>query len=515
MLKFNTNFQFLYFFGALTNKPHAFKFRAWELETTKNFNFFDILVEDILIETRGVNVLRILPLSFEFPEYNWLTDRTRFFFDSLKNQRNLEPFLFYNQNLKLQWSVVLSFMGYVLFKLKQDKILLFVNTILKKKNFNKISFGGFNQNNFNTDLKDALALLQLKKQLGGILSVQNVFTASSNNIPFLVSSLKPFVSNVSSFFLLVNLDLRFEIPKLNLFLRQQYKTKTFKIFTIGVRLLGVLKWNFKNLGLSYSVLLNVLEGRHWFNNLILKNKNISYVFLGQNLSFNMQFSKFYEMLSLFTKLFNVKIFKLFSDINSLNTEVLNTRNNLFFFKQQNCKNIILNKKTLILNMSVFGNYTFFDKKNIFSVQMSPFFSSFFVFKESLKLTLPIATFLEREQHTFDFTGKIKKNSKVLSAPFNVKGVNKQKAVYDILNVLNIFVLLLKPKKNILNIFCSNEQKLNSAPFYLKTKTVYSCFSDFFVFNNFICDLYKQDEFSKNSLILSIASNVFYNFSSNY
>ena len=503
------------FFGALTNKPHAFKFRAWELETIKNFNFFDVLVEDILIETRGSNVLRILPLSFEFPEYNWLTDRTRFFFDSLKNQRILEPFFFYKQSLKMQWSLVLSFVNYTVLKTKQDKLLLCLSKFIKYNGIKSNIFTCAVINNFNTDLKDLLALTSLTQKVGGVLNLQDNFVENTKQIPFLISSLKPFVVNVSSFFLLVNLDLRFEIPKLNLFLRQQYKNKTFKIFTVGVRLLGVSKFNFKNLSLSFSVFLRIVEGRHWFNNLILKNKNMTYVCLGQAVHKHVNCGNFSSTLKTFSNVFNVKMLKFFANVNSLNVAVLNKRLNLLCFKQQRLENFLTNKNSLIFNMSASTFGTFFNKNNILEVQLSPFKEDFCSEGKNLKITLPTAAFLEREQHSYDLLGKMKKNSKILNTPMTEKKTNKYKTAYDFFFVLCAFVSLEKKKQKILDVFFSKEQKLKPFVTFLRKSANFVFFSNSFLFTNFINDLYKQDEFSRNSLILSIAGNVFYNSVSNY
>lgn len=515
MLKVAANTYPIIFFGALTNKPHAFKFRAWELETTKNFNFFDILVEDILIETRGSNILRILPLSFEFPEYNWLTDRSRFFFDSLKNQRVLEPFFFYKQNLKIQWSLVLSFINYTLLKIKQNKMFLFSSKLVKLYIQNDSKFSCAVSHNFNTDLKDSLAFIDLKQKLGGAFDVQNNYVENLKQVPFLVSSLKPFVVNVSSFFLLVNLDLRFEIPKLNLFLRQQQKAKVFKIFTVGVRCLGVSRFNFKNLGLSFSTLLRVVEGRHWFNNLILKNKNATYFCLGQGAHKHLIRGNFSETFNAFANLFNVKVLKFFADVNTLNVAVLNNRVNLVLFKQQRLEHLLLNKTALIFNMSVLNANLSFHKKNILAVQLLSFKENLSTYKENISIILPVATLFEREQHTYDFLGKVKKNSKILEAPATEKKINKQKTVYDVFNVLSALMSLQKKKKKLLDMFFSKEQKLKPFLGFLKKTKVFVFFYKAIIFVNFVCDLYKQDEFSKNSLVLSIAGNVFYNTVSNY
>ncbi len=73
--------------GALTSKPYAFTTRSWELRHTYSVDVLDAVGSHIRIDTRGNEVMRILPQAFEPINEEWISDKTRFAYDGLKYQR--------------------------------------------------------------------------------------------------------------------------------------------------------------------------------------------------------------------------------------------------------------------------------------------------------------------------------------------------------------------------------------------------------------------------------------------
>ena len=76
--------------GALTSKPYAFTARTWELKSTESIDITDGLGSNIIINTKGNEVLRILPRFNESLNEEWITDKARFSYDGLKKQRLLK-----------------------------------------------------------------------------------------------------------------------------------------------------------------------------------------------------------------------------------------------------------------------------------------------------------------------------------------------------------------------------------------------------------------------------------------
>eukprot|EP00798_Chlamydomonas_sp_ICE-L_P030410 gene30410-35415_t len=73
--------------GALTSKPFAFTARSWELKNTESIDVSDALGSNIRINSRGTEVMRILPRLNEAVNEEWLSDKGRFQYDGLRRQR--------------------------------------------------------------------------------------------------------------------------------------------------------------------------------------------------------------------------------------------------------------------------------------------------------------------------------------------------------------------------------------------------------------------------------------------
>ena len=85
--------------GALTSKPAAFNMRAWELQKTESIDVMDALGSAIRVDSRGREVMRILPRVNEAVNEEWISDKTRHIVDGLKTQRLDRPYV--RQNGKL------------------------------------------------------------------------------------------------------------------------------------------------------------------------------------------------------------------------------------------------------------------------------------------------------------------------------------------------------------------------------------------------------------------------------
>nr|7ZM7_A Chain A, NADH-ubiquinone oxidoreductase-like protein [Thermochaetoides thermophila DSM 1495]7ZMB_A Chain A, NADH-ubiquinone oxidoreductase-like protein [Thermochaetoides thermophila DSM 1495]7ZMG_A Chain A, NADH-ubiquinone oxidoreductase-like protein [Thermochaetoides thermophila DSM 1495] len=77
--------------GALTSKPYAFRARPWELKRTESIDVLDGLGSNIRVDSRGLEVMRILPRLNDDVNEEWINDKTRFACDGLKTQRLTMP----------------------------------------------------------------------------------------------------------------------------------------------------------------------------------------------------------------------------------------------------------------------------------------------------------------------------------------------------------------------------------------------------------------------------------------
>ncbi|HEX2148177.1 MAG TPA: NADH-quinone oxidoreductase subunit NuoG, partial [Pseudorhizobium sp.] len=79
--------------GALTSRPFSFTARPWELGKTESIDVMDALGSAIRVDTRGREVMRILPRVNDQVNEEWISDKTRFIWDGLKTQRLDRPYV--------------------------------------------------------------------------------------------------------------------------------------------------------------------------------------------------------------------------------------------------------------------------------------------------------------------------------------------------------------------------------------------------------------------------------------
>ena len=79
--------------GALTSKPYQYNARPWELRKTETIDVMDAVGSNIRVDSRGREVLRVLPRLHEDINEEWIGDKTRYAFDGLKYQRLDKPYV--------------------------------------------------------------------------------------------------------------------------------------------------------------------------------------------------------------------------------------------------------------------------------------------------------------------------------------------------------------------------------------------------------------------------------------
>ncbi|WP_310496216.1 NADH-quinone oxidoreductase subunit NuoG [Sandarakinorhabdus sp.] len=86
--------------GALTSKPYAFQARPWELKKTDSIDVMDALGTNIVIGSRGTQVMRITPRINDDVNEEWLSDKGRFACDGLLERRLDTPYVRVDGKLK-------------------------------------------------------------------------------------------------------------------------------------------------------------------------------------------------------------------------------------------------------------------------------------------------------------------------------------------------------------------------------------------------------------------------------
>ena len=79
--------------GALTSRPYAFEARPWELKKTLGIDVSDAIGANIRIDSRGREVMRVLPRINDDVNEEWISDKARYQVDGLTRRRLDRPYL--------------------------------------------------------------------------------------------------------------------------------------------------------------------------------------------------------------------------------------------------------------------------------------------------------------------------------------------------------------------------------------------------------------------------------------
>jgi NADH-quinone oxidoreductase subunit G len=105
--------------GALTSRPYEFNARPWELTKTESVDVMDAVGSAIRVDTRGREVMRIMPRLNEAVNEEWISDKTRFIWDGLRTQRLDRPYI--RENGKLRAATWGEAFGVIAAKVKAAK----------------------------------------------------------------------------------------------------------------------------------------------------------------------------------------------------------------------------------------------------------------------------------------------------------------------------------------------------------------------------------------------------------
>ena len=240
--------------GALTSKPYAFKARSWELTKTESVDVLDAVGSNIRIDSRGNEVMRILPRLNEDVNEEWISDRTRFSYDGLKYQRLDTPMVKVGSKFqKKSWDEALNIIA--------DK--------LQPANPTKIgAIAG--------DLVDVETMLAAKKLINAFGSKNHDCRQDGSLQDNADRSLYTFNTTIAGidnadFCLIIGSNPRHEASILNARIRKATLNNNMKVALVGEKI--DLTYDYKHLGVSPWILKQIAEGSHPICEQLEKAKN--------------------------------------------------------------------------------------------------------------------------------------------------------------------------------------------------------------------------------------------------
>lgn len=99
--------------GALTSKPFRYSARTWELSRRKSVSPHDSTGANLIVQVKGNEVMRVVPLENEAVNECWIADRDRFSYEALNSdQRLTQPMIKQGGAWKtVDWSTALEYIA--------------------------------------------------------------------------------------------------------------------------------------------------------------------------------------------------------------------------------------------------------------------------------------------------------------------------------------------------------------------------------------------------------------------
>jgi NADH-quinone oxidoreductase subunit G len=250
--------------GALTSKPYAFAARPWELGKTQSIDVMDGVGSAIRVDTRGREVMRILPRINEFVNEEWISDKTRHVVDGLRAQRLDRPYI--RESGKLRAASWTEAFGTIAAKVSRSD----------GKRIGAIA-GDL------AGVEEMFALKDLLSKYGSVnLAVQagDAFDAAAGRASYIFN---PTIAGIdqADALLIVGANPRREAAVLNARIRKRWRSGQLKIGLIGERV--DLTYHYDYLGAGTDSLAELASGKGAFAD-VLKNAKHPIVLVGAGAS---------------------------------------------------------------------------------------------------------------------------------------------------------------------------------------------------------------------------------------
>ena len=249
--------------GALTSKPYVFEARPWELKKTETIDVMDAVGSNIRVDTYGWEVKRVLPRINEEINEEWISDKTRYACDGLKNQRLDTPYKKKrNKFEKISWKEA--------YKNIFDKI--------SSTPSNKIAGVTGDMTNMETlyIIKDFFEKTIKSNNLDS--RVENYYVNSGSRNNYIFNSKISGIED-ADLIILIGTNPRYEATILNSRIRKAYIKNNIEIYSLGE--IGEITYPYKVIDNSTQTLNNIINDKHELSEIINQSKKPMFI-IGQS-----------------------------------------------------------------------------------------------------------------------------------------------------------------------------------------------------------------------------------------
>jgi NADH-quinone oxidoreductase subunit G len=266
--------------GALTSKPMAFKGRSWEFKKTESIDILDAIGSNIRIDSRELEIMRIVPRLNEGVNEEWISDKTRFSYDGLRYQRLDRPYIRVDGKLReASWEEAINMVKEKIQSTSAQAIASLVGDFVDAETIIALK-----------DLMDNLGVKNLDCRIDGS-SITN-----SCRSHYLFNTTIEGIEK-SDLCLFIGSNPRQEATIINARFRKRYLKKGFSAYALGKPDID-FTYPVEDLGSNINSLIEIVEGKHLLSEKLSKAANPMIV-IGSSV---LQREDSYELLKLCQKL---------------------------------------------------------------------------------------------------------------------------------------------------------------------------------------------------------------------
>jgi len=471
--------------GALTSMPYAFKTRPWELRSNETIDLTDSLGSNIYVNFKDSEILRILPKNNNEINESIISDKARFSYDSVKNQRIQK--IFEKSNKKsfnsINWHDFLKKINSLI--ISNNKIEILINDELELKSaelLKKLTF-----------LYDNITV----KTISNINSKNSYTNWNNSKVADIKKSRK--------FCFLISTNVRIESAILNTKIRSKTISELFNVVSLGQKFNS--SFSIDCLNLSLNKFLSIFEANNKTSAFLISSQN-PLICIGDNVE-----KRFLGNFSINDFLKKIAPTKILISIKKASNTV-----GLEYLKIQNLNNKHLNETSTIFAINLEDNI--FLRKLLLKTKSNIFWFNTHgsSIAKNANYIIPLSNEFESEEIFVNLEGRPQKTLKTLSGGNDIRNIK---------SIISTLYPKIKNKNdfNFLEEIIEQPNKFKTIKNILSTKNVFNIeylkrlnYVHKYPLKSILENFYNSNRSTKNSLIMTKCSQLinknFNNFTAN-
>lgn len=469
--------------GALTSKHYSFKARPWELRSNESIDLTDSCGSNIYVNYKETEIVRVIPKGNSNINDSLISDKARFSYDALSNQRLQRIFEFSaNKNSKVQqkdWASLLEQLDSMITN-SEERITFVVDD--------------------NLDLESLVLLKKLEAVFSEKIKIRTLNSGRFYK-NFIVSGLNDKLVDInkkeSKACFIISSNIKIENSIINAKLRKKYLDQPSAFYCFGQNFKSTFAMEFVNLNIN--AIINLFEGKDFYlSRLIVKTANPLFI-VSENLS-----KRFKGGNTLVSMIKKVAPTSLVYEINKYS----NAEGNALLGVAPLSKNDI-NSTTTLIGVQLEDVVNFRKKISVLNKKLILISSHGSSLTSKANIAIPSLTSFEEEGIYVNVEGRVQKALKVFSK------ANDSRSVKSILSTLiKMFKQEIRSSEflNYMHETIENSSLFNNCykKFSLKAISDSKFRTSMYEFSLYPLktsneDFYRSNNFTKNSIIMNKCS----------